>query len=141
MSHKESSLSNIRRYATKHESCIIPTQSVVHLRAKLLHMGFGVAVINTIYIENYGTPYARKVKTPALLVVDLEDKGTLKTDIIRLEKYISQHSVIWGNPNDEHFLISKISRVDQNLAHITELSMSEIRSALGWSKEVVIENE
>jgi adenylosuccinate synthase len=104
-------------------------------------MGYGVAVINTIYIENYATPYARKVKTPALLVVDLEDKGTLKTDIIRLEKYISQHSVIWGNPNDEHFLISKISRVDQNLVHITELSMSEIRSALGWSKEVVIENE
>lgn len=76
------------------------------LKAKLLSLGYGVTPINGVYIENYGTDKARPVREESFLVVDLQDKGTLKKDLIKLGELYEQDSITWSKPGGDYYLIS-----------------------------------
>ena len=52
------------------------------LKALLLKAGYGVTAIKGTYIEGYKTSSAREVDEESFLVVDLEDNGNLKQDLI-----------------------------------------------------------
>jgi hypothetical protein len=122
---KESSLSRIWKHATEHESGTITafrsardcgkgqkyTQTEnrtrnAELKAKLQSMGYGLTAVNGYYVENYGSPSAKKVKEESFVVVDLKDKGTLKQDLIKLGTYFEQDSITWSKPSGEYYLIS-----------------------------------
>ena len=122
---KESSLSRIWGHVTKHESGTISAfryasecgngtpytksqnmQRNSELKSKLLSMGYGVTRIDGVYIENYKTPAAKKVKEESFIVVDIKDGGGLKKDLIKLGTYFDQDSVTFSKPSGEYYLIS-----------------------------------
>ena len=76
------------------------------LKSKLLSMGYGVTRIDGVYIENYKTPNAKKVREESFIVVDLKDSGNLKKDLIRLGTYFEQDSITFSKPSGEYYLIS-----------------------------------
>lgn len=121
----ESSLSRIWKHVTEHESGTISafrsrencgggakiTKSTnkknnSKLKKKLLNMGYGVTKIKGVYIENYGSPNAQPVKEDSLIVVDLQDKGKLKEDLIKLGQYFDQDSITYSKPSGDYYLIS-----------------------------------
>ena len=58
-------------------------------------LGYGVTKVDGAYIENFGTKDAKEVKEDVYFVVDLKDKGTLKTDLMRLGEKYMQDSVLF----------------------------------------------
>lgn len=121
----ESSLSRIWRHVTKHDSGTITafrsrencgegakiTKSTnkknnSKLKKKLLNMGYGVTKVAGTYIENYDTPNAQPVKEDSFIVVDLQDKGKLKEDLIKLGQYFDQDSITYSKPSGDYYLIS-----------------------------------
>jgi len=66
------------------------------LRAKLLKLGYGVTSIKGEFIENFGSANERTVKENSFFVVDLEDRGTLKRDLIKLGTLFEQDSVTYN---------------------------------------------
>ena len=57
--------------------------------------GYGVTRVDGAYIENFGTKDAKEVKEDVYFVVDLKDKGTLKTDLMRLGETYMQDSILF----------------------------------------------
>ena len=57
--------------------------------------GYGVTRVDGAYIENFGTKDAKEVKEDVYFVVDLKDKGTLKTDLMRLGEKYMQDSILF----------------------------------------------
>lgn len=123
----ESSLSRVWRHVTKHESGTISafrgfegcgdddskpvTKSQNRknnsiLKKKLLSMGYGVTKINGVYIENYKTPNAVRVREESFLVVDLKDKGRLEKDLVKLGQEFNQDSITFSKPNGDYYLVS-----------------------------------
>lgn len=121
----ESSLSRVWKHVTKHESGIIsafrgfedcgggePVTKAQNrknnsiLKKKLLSMGYGVTKVNGVYIENYKTPNAVKVREESFLVVDLKDKGRLEKDLVKLGQEFNQDSITFSKPNGDYYLIS-----------------------------------
>lgn len=121
----ESSLSRIYNHYTKHDSGTISAfrsardcgmgekytksenmQRSSQLKSKLLTMGYSVSRINGVYIENYNTPNEIPVNEVSYLVVDINDTGNLKNDLIKLGKYFDQDSITFSNPSGEYYLIS-----------------------------------
>ena len=121
----ESSLSRIYNHYTKHDSGTISAfrsardcgmgekytksenmQRSSQLKSKLLTMGYSVTRINGVYIENYNTPNEIPVNEVSYLVVDINDTGNLKNDLIKLGKYFDQDSITFSNPSGEYYLIS-----------------------------------
>jgi len=77
------------------------------LRAKLLKLGYGVTKIKGTYIENYNTPKAKEVKEDSYLVLDLEDKGNLQKDLVKLGQEFEQDSITFQNhETGDYYLIS-----------------------------------
>lgn len=122
---KESSLSRIWKHVTTHDSGTITSfrgnldcgdgaqisksdnkSSNSKLKSKLLSMGYGVTKVNGTYIENYGSSNARKVKEETFIVIDLQNKGKLKKDLIKLGTYFNQDSITYSKPNGDYYLIS-----------------------------------
>ena len=66
------------------------------LLAKLRARGYGVTSIKGSYIENYGSPDAREVGENSFLVIDLQDRGTLRDDLLALGEEFEQDSIIYG---------------------------------------------
>lgn len=66
------------------------------LLAKLRAAGYSVTSIAGSYIENYGSDNEREVSENSFLVVDVQDRGTLKRDLIRLGEEFEQDSIIFG---------------------------------------------
>lgn len=75
------------------------------LLAKLKLAGFSVTSIKGSYIENYGSDDAREVGENSFLVVDIQDKGNLKSTLLRLGEEFEQDSIIYGNAGDVGTLI------------------------------------
>lgn len=75
------------------------------LLSKLRAAGYGVTAISGSYIENYGSPEAREVSENSFLVVDLQDRGTLKRDLLRLGEEFEQDSIIFGEAGGAGVLI------------------------------------
>lgn len=65
------------------------------LLAKLKNLGYGVTSVKGIYIENFNSPKAKEVKENVFFVVDLKDKGNLKSDLISLGKEFDQDSILF----------------------------------------------
>lgn len=48
------------------------------LKAALLGAGYSVTAIDGVYIEQYGTPNAKRVKEASFIVFDYKNTGKLK---------------------------------------------------------------
>jgi len=123
---KESSLSRIWSQVTQHDSGTISACRIADgcrgkgnrlskrdnkkrtagLHSQLLSLGYGVTPIRGVYIENYGTPDAEKVREDSFIVVDLKDKGTLKKDLVKLGTKWNQDSITFSKVNGDYYLIS-----------------------------------
>jgi hypothetical protein len=120
----ESSLSRIWRLTTQHDSGTISAfryakdcgdgdvytknenrQRNAILKAKLLRMGYGVTPIKGVYIENYGSNDERDVNEESFLVVDINDKGKLRDDLIKLGEMFEQDSITYSKANGEYYII------------------------------------
>lgn len=75
------------------------------LLAKLKSAGFGVTSIKGSYIENYGTSDAREVGENSFLVVDIQDRGNLKSVLLALGEEFEQDSIIFGQAGSVGTLI------------------------------------
>lgn len=75
------------------------------LLSKLRAKGYGVTSIKGSYIENYGSSDAREVAENSFLVVDLQDRGSLKRDLLDLGEEFEQDSVIFGEADGSGVLI------------------------------------
>jgi len=79
----------------------------VVLRAKLLKLGYSITKIKGTYIENYGSSKEIEVSEESFLVVDLDDDGKLRTNLIKLGTEFDQDSITFQeNSNTGYFLIS-----------------------------------
>jgi len=122
---KESSLSRIWRQVSEHDSGTITAfryatdcnnGSILtksdnkkrnsYLKSQLLMKGYGITEIDGIYIENYGTSEAKKVREESFIVIDIKDKGTLREDLIKLGNQYEQDSITYSKPSGEYYLIS-----------------------------------
>lgn len=78
------------------------------LKGYLLSKGYGVTSIKGTYIENYGKEDAREVNEESFFVIDLEDSGNLKQDLIKMGKKYGQDSITFsksGNEGGLYYLI------------------------------------
>lgn len=76
------------------------------LESKLLSMGYGITKIKGVYIENYGSDNEKHVNEESFLVVDIENKGTLKKDMMILGEKFEQDSITYSKPSGEYIIIS-----------------------------------
>jgi len=76
------------------------------LKSKLLNMGYSVTKINGVYIENYKSDNERRVKEESFLVVDVNDTGKLKKDLMALGEMFEQDSITYSKPSGEYYIIS-----------------------------------
>jgi hypothetical protein len=121
----ESSLSRIWNQVTQHESGTISAwRDAEHcgtgriysksekerrnasLKSQLLKLNYGVTPIKGVCIENYKSSNAKEVHEDAFIVVDLEDKGNIRKDLIQLGKQYDQDFITWSQPNGKYLAIS-----------------------------------
>lgn len=76
------------------------------LKAQLLVKGYGVTPIQGVGYENYKTSMEREVKEDSFIVIDLNDSGKLKQDLIKLGMQYEQDAISFSKPNGEYHLIS-----------------------------------
>ena len=76
-----------------------------HLLAKLRARGYGVTAIKGSYIENYGSANAREVGENSFFVVDIQDSGNLRDDLLKLREEFEQDSIIFGSAGETGSLI------------------------------------
>lgn len=75
------------------------------LVAKLRAKGYGVTSIKGSYIENYGSKNAKEVGENSFLVIDLNDKGNLRKDLLKFGEEFEQDSIIFGKASTGGTLI------------------------------------
>lgn len=113
---KESGLSRLQQHMEDHdcgtitafrskEGCATPEDAAYRksdnqkrnkqLHAKLQSLGYSTTAVDGVYIENYGTPNAKEVKENVYFVVDINDRGSLKKDLITLGKLYEQDSILF----------------------------------------------
>jgi len=66
------------------------------LVSKLQSLRYGITKIKGSYIENYGSQNEKEVGENSFIVIDLQDKGTLKKDLLKLGEEFEQDSIIFG---------------------------------------------
>lgn len=76
-----------------------------HLLAKLRARGYGVTAIKGSYIENYDSTNAREVGENSFFVVDIQDSGSLRDDLLKLGEEFEQDSIIFGSAGETGSLI------------------------------------
>ncbi len=76
------------------------------MKSKLLTLGYGVTNVKGTYIENYKSDNEIKVKEESFLVVDLNDKGNLKRDLVTLGTEFEQDSITYSKSSGEYYIIS-----------------------------------
>ena len=120
----ESSLSRVWRHVTKHDSGTISAYRYVRncgkgdrytraekkkrnniLKSRLLRLGYGVTDIRGVYIENYKSDNEIRVKEESFIVVDIDDTGNLKRDLMKLGEEFEQDSITFSKSNGEYYLI------------------------------------
>ena len=101
----ESGLSRIWRHVQNHQAGAVTSyrgdrskdenkKNNRELKAILRKKGYGVTSVDGSYIEDFGGDKPREVSEPSFFVVDLEDKGTLEKDLIKLGQRYDQDSVL-----------------------------------------------
>jgi hypothetical protein len=120
----ESSLSRVWKHTTQHDSGIISAFRYAKdcgkgnvytrkenmnrnsiLKAKLLVKGYNITPIKGVYIENYGSDDEINVNENSFLIIDVDDKGKLREDLIKFGKMFEQDSITFSKSNGEYFLI------------------------------------
>jgi len=66
------------------------------LAAKLLRKGYGITKVKCRFTENYGGKNTKEVKADVFLVVDLENKGRLRENLIELGTLFEQDSITFS---------------------------------------------
>lgn len=83
------------------------------LKAALLGAGYSVTAIDGVYIEQYGTANAKRVKEASFIVFDYKNTGRLKKDLIRLGQKYDQDSVTFNSVSEgNYYLIGTSKRED-----------------------------
>jgi len=75
------------------------------LRSKLLNLGYSLTKVKGTYIENYGSDNEKPVKEESFLVVDVNNSGKLKKDLMKLGEEFEQDSITYSKPSGEYYLI------------------------------------
>jgi len=120
----ESGLSRIYRAIQKHDFGIITAsryarecgagerytsrenrQRNASLFLKLRALGYGVTAIRGKYIENHGTEYEHEVGEDSFVVVDLQNRGDLRENLLKLGEEFEQDSILYGEAGGPGVLI------------------------------------
>ena len=80
------------------------------LQAALVGAGYSVTAVDGVYIENYGTPDARRVKEKSFIVFDYKNKGTLKKDLMKLGELYDQDSITYNDVEEGVYYLIGTSR-------------------------------
>lgn len=80
------------------------------LLAKLQSNRYGVTSVEGSYIENYGTADEIEVGEHVFFVVDLQDKGNLKNDLIILGEEFDQDSILFVPEGGENGILIGTSK-------------------------------
>ena len=102
----ESSLSRVWKRMQKHDSGTITAfrneytkgQNKARNRtllAKLMMKNYSVTKVKGTYIENFKTPEAKEVGENVFLVIDIKDKGDLKSFLVKLGEEFEQDSILF----------------------------------------------
>lgn len=110
----ESSLSRLRQHMLEHDSGTITafrsaedcgrgekiTKKQNRARNKVLlanlrKEGYSITKVKGSYIENYGTKNAEEIGEEVFFVVDINDKGNLKSKLVELGEEFEQDSVMF----------------------------------------------
>lgn len=75
------------------------------LKSKLLSLGYNITTVDAIYIENYGDDSQKKIKCELYIVVDTNNSGRLRDDLIQLGNLFNQDSVTVSRPDGSHNII------------------------------------
>lgn len=122
---REASLSRTYRFLLEHDGGIITASRSARscgegapytaednrkrnnaLANQLSSVGYGVTRARGSYIENYGSEDAVEVSEEVFIVIDLQDRGTLKNDLMKLGESWEQDSILYiPKPGNMGFLI------------------------------------
>ena len=110
----ESSLSRVYRHILKYDSGVITAfrnsrncgegeiytknenlQRNKILTAKLMRKGYSLTRVNGEYIENYGSNNEKIVGETSYIVIDINDIGNLRKDLVKLGKMFEQDSILF----------------------------------------------
>jgi len=113
---QESSISRIHEHLAKHDCGFITAwrsardcnQGTPYTReekgalnrklyAILRTKGYGVTKVKGSYVEDYGSDTAKEVGEESFFVVDLQDSGNLKEDLVALGGAFEQDSILFSN--------------------------------------------
>jgi hypothetical protein len=117
----ESSLSKIWRKYQECDSGTIsacrdentPAQNsarTAKLKAALMGMGYSVTKINGVYIENYGTSKAKKVREVSFIVFDQNQTGALEQALRHLGAIYNQDSITYNSVKENAYYLIGTSR-------------------------------
>ena len=84
------------------------------LSAALVGAGYSVTSVDGVYIENYGTSDAKKVKEKSFIVFDYKKKGTLKKDLMKLGEKFDQDSITFNSVEDGVYALIGTSKRDNS---------------------------
>ena len=76
------------------------------LKSKLITKKYSITAIDGTFIENYKSDSETKKKEVSFIVVDINDTGNLKEDLIKYGTIFEQDSITFSLPNGEYYLIS-----------------------------------
>lgn len=95
------------------------------LQAVLVGAGYSVTSVDSVYIENYGTPDAKQVKEKSFIVFDYKNTGKLKKDLMRLGELYDQDSITFNDVSEGTYYLIGTSRREIHIRDITRRSSWE----------------
>jgi hypothetical protein len=88
------------------------------LKAKLLRYGYGVTTVKGVYIENYGSKYAKEVNVETFFVVNMRNHDRFKQTLLDLGYENEQDSIIYFYTKT----IDKVGNIDMEMISTNECS-------------------
>lgn len=83
------------------------------LKAALLGAGYSVTAVDGVYIEQYGTSNAKRVKESSFIVFDQNKTGNLERDLKKLGEKYDQDSITFNSVEKNcYYLIGTSKRED-----------------------------
>lgn len=96
------------------------------LKAALLGAGYSITSIDGVYIEQYGTDKAKRVKEASFIVFDYKNTGNLKKDLMRLGEKYDQDSITFNSVSEgNYYLIGTSKRSDSYPGYKKEIKLGK----------------
>ena len=95
------------------------------LLSKLRKEGYSVTAIKGSYIENYKKKNARVVDENSFIVVDIQDKGNLKSTLLKSGEEFEQDSIVFGKAGSASYIIGTNHCPDPFYAFHTETKLGK----------------